>query len=196
HASVSHFHRNDDGAVAIIFALSIMPLIMLGGAAIDYARASNQQQQVQDAVDAAVLAAVNRIPLQNDNEVKTLIRSYVAANVPNGTAANVNLIAIDRKNNKIRAWAHGSTDTYFMKLARVDSMDFKVKSEAVSSDKAIEVAMVLDNSGSMRGSRISGLKTAAKSLVNILEENQQSSEDLRIALVPFNHLVRVDKSNK
>ncbi|MCV6600683.1 MAG: pilus assembly protein TadG-related protein, partial [Cohaesibacter sp.] len=73
-ASVSHFHRNEEGTVAIIFALSIMPLIMLGGAAIDYARASNQQQQVQDAVDAAVLAAVNRIPLQNDNEIKKLIR--------------------------------------------------------------------------------------------------------------------------
>ncbi|SNZ18945.1 TadE/TadG family type IV pilus assembly protein [Cohaesibacter gelatinilyticus] len=195
--STSHrFYQEEQGAVAIIFALSLLPLIVLAGAAVDYSRTSSDRQQLQDAIDAAVLAAVNRIPLQNDDEIRTLVRSYVQANVPGGTNVNVNLIEIERNPNKIKVWANGSTKTTFMKLAQINSMDYKAKSQAVSSDKAIEVAMVLDNSGSMGGSRIRALKQAATSLVNILEENQQNSEDLRIALVPFNHLVRVDKGKK
>jgi Flp pilus assembly protein TadG len=195
--STSHrFYQEEQGAVAVIFALSLLPLIVLAGAAVDYSRSSSDRQQLQDAIDAAALAAVNRIPLQNDDEVKALVRSYVQANVPNGTTVNVNLIEIERNPNKIKVWANGTTETTFMKLAQIDSMDYKAKSQAVSSDKAIEVAMVLDNSGSMGGSRLTALKKASKALVDILEENQQNSEDLRIALVPFNHLVRLDKSYK
>lgn len=194
--STSHrFYQEEQGAVAIIFALSLLPLIVLAGAAIDYSRTSSDRQQLQDAIDAAALAAVNRIPFETDDEViKNLVRSYVAANIPGGTNVNVNLIEIERNPNKIKVWANGSTEMTFMKLAQINSMDFKAKSQAVSSDKSIEVVMVLDNSGSMRGRRLTDLKIAAKGLVKALKDNQQSEEDLMIGLVPFNHLVRLDKS--
>lgn len=196
HPAIQRFCNEESGTVAIIFALSLMPLVILAGAAIDYSRLTSDRIQLQDALDAAALAAVNRIAYQTDDEVRTLVRSYVAANMPAGTTSTVNLISIGRNPSTIKIWANGTTDTTFMKLATIDNIDYKAKSEAVSSDKAIEVAMVLDNSGSMRGSRLSGLKEAAKSLVTILEDNQQNSEDLKIALVPFNHLVRVSKSYK
>src|SRR5919112_2086146 len=44
------------GAVAIMFALSLLPLAVASGAAIDYSRAAQVRMDVQSATDAAALA--------------------------------------------------------------------------------------------------------------------------------------------
>ncbi|MCT4654599.1 MAG: pilus assembly protein TadG-related protein [Cohaesibacter sp.] len=190
------FNRDESGSVALIFALSLLPLLMLAGAAVDYSRLSSDRAQVQDALDAAALAVVNKVPTMTDGEIRSMVEAYVKANIPSAANARVRLVTVERNPSKVKIWAEGTTDMSVMKMFNFDSFDYEAKSKAVSSDKAIEVAMVLDNSGSMGGSRLRGLKEAATGLVNVLEANQQSSEDLRIALVPFNHLVRVDKGYK
>ena len=55
----------------------------------------------------------------------------------------------------------------------------------------LEVVMVLDNTGSMSGSKLEALKTAANSLVNLLYENTDNVNRLKIGLVPFSSSVRV-----
>jgi Flp pilus assembly protein TadG len=52
------FRRDEAGAVALIFSLSLLPVIMAVGVGVDYSRASAARAQLQRAVDAAVLAGV------------------------------------------------------------------------------------------------------------------------------------------
>lgn len=51
------FGREVSGNVAMIFGLSIVPVILFAGAAIDYSRALATKTDLQNALDAAVLAA-------------------------------------------------------------------------------------------------------------------------------------------
>ena len=52
------FGSETKGAVALIFGLSLLPLALGAGVALDYARASNARTQLLVAADAAALAAV------------------------------------------------------------------------------------------------------------------------------------------
>ncbi|PLW75241.1 TadE/TadG family type IV pilus assembly protein [Cohaesibacter celericrescens] len=186
------FASDESGAIAVIFAAVLIPIILMLGAAVDYSRIALTRSETQDAIDAATLAAVKKISQMTDSEVRSMIEAYVDANLSSSVSVNIDLVEIERNPSALKVWASGSTDTTFMRIAGINTSDFKANSSAVASDKSIEVALVLDNSGSMSGSRITALKEAATSLVDILEENQQNTEDLSIGVVPFNHLVRVD----
>lgn len=60
-----------------------------------------------------------------------------------------------------------------------------------NSGSHIEVAMMLDTTGSMSGSKMSDLKTAAKDLVDIVVWADQSQYTSRVALAPFSEYVNV-----
>ena len=73
---VSRFLRQSDGSVVPMFAIAIIPVFGLAGAAVDYSRANNARDKLQAALDAAVLAGAH------DN---TANWSNVALNVFNST---------------------------------------------------------------------------------------------------------------
>jgi hypothetical protein len=58
-------------------------------------------------------------------------------------------------------------------------------SDVVRSSKNLEVAVVLDITGSMSGSRITDLKTGAADLVDIVVKDQQSPFYSKVAIVPY-----------
>lgn len=72
--------RSESGSISVIFALSLLPLVAISGAAIDYSRAISFKSQLQSAVDATalVIASGDEVTLQalSKNELvglKTLI---------------------------------------------------------------------------------------------------------------------------
>ncbi|HVL70949.1 MAG TPA: pilus assembly protein TadG-related protein, partial [Beijerinckiaceae bacterium] len=48
--------RNRNGSIAITFALSLVPMLGLSGAAVDYGRATNARAKLQAALDGIVLS--------------------------------------------------------------------------------------------------------------------------------------------
>ena len=54
--SVQRLVRDADGTLGIIFSLTLVPIVLLMSATIDYSSNSAMSQRVQDALDAAVLA--------------------------------------------------------------------------------------------------------------------------------------------
>ena len=52
------FWRDNEANVAVIFALSLIPMVFLTGMGIDYTSAADRQVQLNAAADAAVLAGV------------------------------------------------------------------------------------------------------------------------------------------
>jgi Flp pilus assembly protein TadG len=51
------FQAESSGAVALMFAVLSLPLIAMVGAAVDYSQAARIREQMQNALDAATLAA-------------------------------------------------------------------------------------------------------------------------------------------
>jgi Flp pilus assembly protein TadG len=54
---LQEFHRREDGQVAVMFALAIVPLAAAVGAAVDYSHGNQVRTSLQKALDSAVLAA-------------------------------------------------------------------------------------------------------------------------------------------
>jgi hypothetical protein len=92
----------------------------------------------------------------------------------------------------------GSVDTLFMRLLGNPTMDLGTSSEVTWGFKRLEVALALDNTGSMdKLDKMIELKKAAKSLVETLQKASKKDGDIKIAVIPFNTDVNVgtDKAN-
>ena len=57
--------RDQRGNTAVLFALSIVPLLLAAGCAIDYLRYVNARTEIQAALDAGALAAAASTGLSN-----------------------------------------------------------------------------------------------------------------------------------
>ncbi|WP_319412936.1 pilus assembly protein TadG-related protein [uncultured Cohaesibacter sp.] len=192
------FRRDESGAIAIIFVVSLIPIIMMLGAAVDYARVALARSEAQDALDAATLAAVKQIGTLSDSDITSMINAYVAANGPSDSKVIIDKTEISDDPTSIQAWATGTTDMTFMRFAGINTIDFSITSKSVAGNKTLEVVMVLDNSGSMASSagsktRIQALRDAATELVELLDEKKQDEESLSFGLVPFTQMVRLNE---
>jgi hypothetical protein len=76
------FACDNQGGVAVIFALALMPLVASVGAAIDYTRVSREQTQMQAALDGALMAGALA-----DNPVDVATRAYQGQRGPGAGGA-------------------------------------------------------------------------------------------------------------
>jgi Flp pilus assembly protein TadG len=193
---VGHFHKSEDGAVAMIYGPMAIVLLLAAGISIDYARGYLVKKEIARALDAAVLAA-GSLPVTDKKAMKKLARQYFRANISVSTRKDYKpTIKVVVKNDEVTATSSADVPTILMKLAGHDTMVVNEKSVVGRTLVNIEVALVLDNTGSMRGSKMSSLKTAAKTLVDTLYKTKGSSEYVEIALVPFTGAVNVGSANK
>ncbi len=70
-AALRRFHGDRGGAVAIIFAIAAIPLILAGLGAVDLSRQSEAKSRLVDALDAATLAAA-RSSATDPEEIKAI----------------------------------------------------------------------------------------------------------------------------
>lgn len=190
------FKDDERGNFALIFAIIAVPLVLVSGAAIDYTRVMSQRGQVQDALDAAALAAARRVNSMTESELLAYAQSFFDANLPSGVSASLGTPEVTRSPTRIKLTASGSTVLAFGGLMNINSMSFSVSSTSVSDPSSLELIMVLDNSGSMGGNKISALRTGANALIDILFENPNPDLPVSVGIVPFTLSVNVDPANK
>lgn len=193
---VNHFRSAEDGAVAMIYGPMAIVLFLAAGVAIDYARGYLVKKEIARALDAAVLAA-GSLPVTDETAMKTLAKQYFEANLSASTKKDYDpKIKLEIANEEISATSSADVPTILMRLAGHDTMVVNEKSVAGRTLVNIEVALVLDNTGSMSGSKLSSLKTAAKTLTDTLYATDGSSEYVEMALVPFAGAVNIGSLNK
>jgi Flp pilus assembly protein TadG len=78
--TLGRFRRNSAGAMGVMFALGLTPIIGLIGAAVDYNAASNTRQKLQQAADAAALAGAGLTGGATDEARNKLARAVFASN--------------------------------------------------------------------------------------------------------------------
>ena len=76
---LKRFRKAEQGNVAIVFALSLVPMTAFAGAAVDYSRAGSLRNKLQTATDAAALGAAVSTNVSTDQQrtdaVNTLARN-------------------------------------------------------------------------------------------------------------------------
>lgn len=190
---VKRFGTCQKGGIAILYALSAIPLCVAAGSAVDFIRYVANTTELQAALDSAALAAA-ATPEATNEERLALAEATFVANLENGGLSDA---AITRnfviEDDTVVAAAEMDMATSLMSLTSIDSMTLKIGTEvAVPGDKKAEIALVLDYSGSMNetiagGVKYVAMKNAAKDLISDLEA--ANPEKVKFALVPFSHHV-------
>ncbi len=179
------------GNVAMLFGLTIIPLTLTIGMAIDYSRALKVRQQIGSAIDAAALSVASVAGL-SEEQIEQKAQQFFDANFPAEQAGAVAQISVTSDDNKVTITATGHIETSFLALAGLNQIDVGGFVEVTKKQRKIELVMVLDNTGSMSwNGKIDALKDASEQLVDILFGEETTSDDLKIGLVPFAAAVNI-----
>lgn len=193
----SRLSSDRGGNVVMIFALVMPALIMLTLGGIDINRVTTAKARVQDALDAAALAAA-RSSYTDPKDLKTVALVALRANLRN---ASVEPFADDAvkieltKDQIVIADIQVQVKTLIANVVLPpygkildDTLPVSVHSEVNRSSKDIEVSLVLDITGSMgSNNRIGDLKNAANQLIKLVVQPaaKQTPYYSRMAIVPY-----------
>jgi len=181
------------GAVAVQFAFLLLPLTILSFALIDLNRASSEKRRLQDALDAATLAAARSTAVTN-TELQVIGSKTLTANLAAMSDATLLSSSFTTTSPKVIGTATAKLTPIVANLWMTGNMTVSASSEVVRSMNKVEVAMVLDTTGSMAGTKLSNLKTAAKNFVDTLSAAAARSVEVnpvKIGIVPFSSTVRL-----
>ncbi|MCX7359949.1 MAG: pilus assembly protein TadG-related protein, partial [Alphaproteobacteria bacterium] len=143
------------------------------GLTIDFTRAVMVKTELQSAADAAVLAAARQPANVTMTERTASARAFFDSEAPSyATTASVTLTDIGNNGYRIRATA--PMPTSLAQLITNRDWTIGVNSEAVRGGMNLEVALVLDTTGSMSGQRITDLRNSAGDLVDLIVQTQQT----------------------
>lgn len=183
------------GNAAMVFALSIMPVVAATGLAIDSMLAYSVEDNLQKALDAAGLAAGRTVLPEN---VEADARSYFNTNFGSGPrfaeVKDLN-IEVSQSGDEITLSASADMPTRFMRLFGQDSVRVAASTVINRTVRQMELALVLDNTGSMAGAAFTAMQSAAKDLVNIVYGDKETNANLYVAVVPFVSVVNVGTSH-
>ncbi|MFO1090972.1 MAG: TadE/TadG family type IV pilus assembly protein [Hyphomicrobiales bacterium] len=188
------FRSSTAGNVSLIFGLAIVPLIWAVGASIDYKRAADDRAQLQKALDAGALAA-GALKSTDATANRQVVEKYLQSNIPPELMAKVEGLTVTvAADGKVVADARGATDATLLAAVGVGEIPYSVHTEVVrSKGNPLELALVLDNTGSMSGQKIKDLQSAATDLVNTV---MIPNVDVKISVVPFAQYVNVGTGNR
>lgn len=178
------FFRNVTGAAAITYALAGPLLVGLAFAGIDLSRVAVARNQLQDALDSATLAA-GGTRSNNPQTITDMGRKYMSAAL-SGDQGLLNLNStFSISGSAVVGKASADLEPIIIGLFTGDNLHVTANAEVVrGQDQIVELALVLDTTGSMSGTKIATLRTAAKGLVTSLF-NASEADEVKIGLVPF-----------
>ena len=189
-ALVSRFTAAREGAVAMWFAVLALPLAVLTFALIDVNRASVDKRFLQDALDAATLAAA-RSGSSSDADLQRLGYAALIAHLNGNLDGSLTSATFRLVGTRVVGTASADVEPYISNLWTQGDMGVSVTSEVARGSNNLEVSIVLDITGSMAGTKISDLKTAAKDLIDLVVSTNQTPYYSKAALVPFSLGVNV-----
>ncbi|MBE7183512.1 MAG: hypothetical protein INR68_03790 [Methylobacterium mesophilicum] len=213
------FWNDRRGQFAVAAALAAMPLFGGLALAIDYADVTRERQAMLNALDAAGIATAREVLAgASDADAVKYAWNFFAANFPEAkeqeTRFDVTLPSNASGGGTLKIEAEHRfrpyfLDTFLSLLAQAKGpnlMQYSAQTE-VRLKNTLEVALALDNSGSMdftgTGSgkkRIDLLKEAAKQLVDTIAAQgkimTQVDEPVRFSVVPFAASVNVGSDNR
>jgi Flp pilus assembly protein TadG len=199
----SMFWRSRSANVAMIFALSLVPIAIAAGAGLDLARAMVVRARMTQALDAAGLALGSysvSTPTTSQTQLQAYAQSYFNANYDVdhsfGTPAALTVTYDSTAKTAILS-SSVAMPTVLVRLGDLigcthcDTVNVGASSKIIWGTTKLWVSLVLDNTLSMLEtdstgtSKISALKTATHQLLTSLQKAAATPGDVQVAIVPF-----------
>jgi len=200
----SRFRSDERGAFLVIFGVAGVVLIALSGAVVDYTSVQQARTRAQIALDAAALALQPQIYTKTAEQLRVLAEPLLLERLGEGNSwsvckdektkppcAKMTSVVTDTVNGVITLNATVSVPLYFVALVGVDHMNASMLSQATKGSVNVEVALALDTTGSMAGTKIKDLQDATKSLIDIVVKDTQTPTYSKVAIVPYSMGVNV-----
>lgn len=133
---VARFLRDKNGNLSIIAALASPILILAVGISIDYNWAVSERYHLQEALDAGLLAAMNKSTLSEQREV---IEDMLTANLAGtdllgpGYDFNSQLSVVKNVDGSVTATLSDNVDTSFTRIVGQKSIAIRVKATAIAT---------------------------------------------------------------
>ena len=185
-----------------IGAAAVIPLIGVVGGGVDASRLYLAKARLQQACDSAALAARKQLGADSleggeiPSDIRTTADNFFEANFSEGmyssTELEFDLTAASA--TRIEGTASVEVPTTLMTVFGIDEAELNVDCSAELNLPNIDVMLVLDNSGSMAGTRIQGLKDAVFAFYDEVTAVAPEEAQLRIGVVPYNAAVNVGYS--
>lgn len=184
------FGRDERGKIAVIVALSVLPIATLAGFAIDFQLLTTKKNKMQLSLDSSAIAGCRAMQEgKSEDAVKLVVKDYFQS--VNGLEGE--FLVCDRPDVAISAETLEAAtictqQTTLGAVAGIEEIDFDIRSVCTYGIGKLDVAFVFDVSGSMQGSRILDLKAAAKDSLDTLmpDGNVGEAGDVRVAMVAYN----------
>jgi Flp pilus assembly protein TadG len=180
------FVASDSGNFGLMFAVAAPVFLAAIGLAVDISTLSNARSHLQSSLDSAVLAASRLDDASKSRD--ELFQAFLATNLANLESISnpTGTLTVDKGLNYIETNGTLTADVNLIFMRGLgDVGKLTVKSAAYEATNELEVAMVLDNTGSMGSARMSALRDAATALVDILASAKSENRKVTAALVPF-----------
>lgn len=178
----ARFGRDASGAVALMFALALGVVFTTVGVAVDYSRVSDAKAKLQLAADSAALAAARDASTTTMSQRQETARQVVAAQFHIGPATVTETEPAIGAATSYVVQATADIPLYFGGLVGMKSAQVGAQATAMaaSNNDSYEIALALDNTGSM-ATVINDLRTAAGNFVNTV----MTSPNVKVSVVPY-----------
>ncbi|MGL4727866.1 MAG: pilus assembly protein TadG-related protein [Bosea sp. (in: a-proteobacteria)] len=194
--------------MSIIFALSLLPVLGLSAAALDYGRAVQTRAKLQSSMDAAVLAAARDSSSLSDAQLTARAHNFITANLHATTGGfTLDSVNVSRAGKVIRVASQATVPTAMLGIIGINSITVGGEAQSTWGDFNIEIALVLDNTGSMASSnKLQELKRAlcgdmtcsnpspSTGFMKIMKDAAGSAGRVKVGIVPFDTTARMPQS--
>lgn len=194
--ALSSFTKDTRGNFAVVFGTTIPVLALAIGFAVDTAQLYSVKSNLQQALDAAVTSTARDLttgkikPEDARDLFEALFQANTDRNLIGGEFATLGNLTVNKTTKTIEADVAINAKLLFPLFGMDETRRIAANSAAVYSDKQIEIAMMLDVTGSMakkgKLDKIGDLKIAAANAVKTVLKNQDPNNPrVRVALVPY-----------
>ena len=196
--SLTALGRDRGGNTLAIFAASLIPLIAIVGGGVDASRGYLTKTQLQTACDAGVLAgrrAMAKTGEYGDGE-RAKAASLFNANFDSEIvdADQVLFTTDDGDDGDVTGTATARIPTVLMKIFGKTELSFSVNCMAELQITNSDIMFVLDTTGSMKGSKIEGLRDAVEDFHKTIASSVTDDEvRVRYGFVPYSMTVNAKR---
>lgn len=178
------YFKKETGGIAIMFAFFLLPFVTVTTIAIEVGRLIYAETKVAYAVDAAVIAAAKYGAAGAQQNAENIFYANFPQNFMGANVTPTVTVSQDEKTFQVSVDSTMPTiiGTYF----NINSLRLNASATVVRTFVGLEVALVLDTTGSMLlNGKLEALKSAATNFVDVIYGNANTRDNTSIAVVPY-----------
>lgn len=197
-SNLRRFARGEEAVSAIFTALIVIPLIGVVGLSMDAGTLWLAHSRLSYATDAAALAGGQAyFSATRDSQVNAMFSANFPA-AAMGATVGTPVITTDAAQTQITVATSAQVPTSFMKMFNVGTVQMNASSTVQRLIGGLQVALVLDVTGSMgngAGSKLYSMQQGANALLDTVFNANTTPNSVYAAVVPFRAAVNIGSSH-